>query len=177
MSTRATIRLKEKDNVVNLYHHHDGYPKGVGADLKGRLNNDKKYWDMYSFATLLIKDNADEYELTSGQHGDEAYAYLIDFDAKTITCYKIGWDERDWKDIVFHESFDKHKRTYLDVTWDKTDWLSCKNAFKILYLNKNTPLDVLKQLDFGNLNIDYVVKEMNDLKNIQEELNKDYDEE
>ena len=75
MSTRTTIKLKEKQNEINLYHHHDGYPEGVGADLKDRLNNDKKYWDMYSFTNLLIKDNNDEYELTNGQHGDEAYAY------------------------------------------------------------------------------------------------------
>lgn len=28
MSTRCQIRIK------NEYHHHDGYPEGVGADLK-----------------------------------------------------------------------------------------------------------------------------------------------
>lgn len=171
MSTRATIRLKEKDNVVNLYHHHDGYPKGVGAVLKDRLNNDNSYWDMYSFATNLIKDRKyDEYELTFGQHGDEEYAYLVDFDTKTITCYDIGWDERDWKNIVFQESFDKYKRAYLGVTWDKSDLLSCKIAFKILYLYKNTPLEELETLDFGNLDLDSVIQEIEENRKIQDEF-------
>ena len=182
MSTRATIRLKEKDNVVNLYHHHDGYPEGVGEDLKQRLNghnNSCNYWDMYSFATILIKDRKDEYELTFGQHGDENYAYLVDFDTKTITCYKVGWDEFEWRDdkIQFKEYFDKYKRTYLGVTWDKSDLLSCKNAFRILYLYKNTPMDVLEQLDFGNFDIDTAIKELEGFKEYQEELDKDYEDE
>ena len=174
MSTRATIRLKEGENIVNLYHHHDGYPEGVGDDLKNRLNNDKKYWDMYSFATLLIKDNNDEYELTCGQHGDEAYAYLIDFDTKTITCYKVGWDEFEWKNIVFQESFDKYKRTYAGVTWDRTNLLSCKNAVRILY--ETISLEELENLDFGNLDLDSVIDEFEHFKKCQEELDKDYDE-
>lgn len=33
MSTRATILIKEKDeNDIWIYHHCDGYPKGVGSD-------------------------------------------------------------------------------------------------------------------------------------------------
>lgn len=170
MSTRTTIKLKEKQNEINLYHHHDGYPEGVGADLKDRLNNDKKYWDMYSFANLLIKDNNDEYELTNGQHGDEQYAYLIDFDTKTITCYQIGWHEFEWKDdkIQFKESFDKYKRTYAGVTWDKTNLLSCKNAVRILY--ETISLEELETLDFGNLDVDSVIQEIEENKRIQNEF-------
>lgn len=175
MSTRATIRLKEGENIVNLYHHHDGYPEGVGADLKDRLNNNKNYWDVYSFANLLIKDNNDEYELTNGQHGDEAYAYLIDFDTKTITCYHIGWHEFEWKNIVFQESFDKYKRTYAGVTWDRTNLLSCKNAVRILY--RIISLEELETLDFGNLDLDSVINEFEHFKKCQEEIDKDYDEE
>ena len=179
MSTRATIRLKEGENIVNIYHHYDGYPEGVGADLKDKLNNNKNYWDVYSFATLLIKDNNDEYELTNGQHGDEAYAYLIDFDTKTITCYHIGchefeWNELEWKNIVFQESFDKYKRTYAGVTWDRTNLLSCKNAARMLY--GTISLEELESLDFGNLDLDSVIYEFEYFKKCQEELDKDYDE-
>lgn len=174
MSTRATIRLKEGENIVNLYHHHDGYPEGVGEDLKQRLNNDKGYWDMHSFANLLIKDNTDEYELTYGQHGDEIYAYLIDFDTKTITCYKVGWHVYEWKNIVFQETFDKYKRTYAGVTWDRTNLLSCKNAARILY--EIITRDELETLDFGNLDLDSVIDEFEYFKKCQEEIDKDYDE-
>ena len=34
MSTRAHIRIKDGDEQIMLYHHHDGYPDGVGRDLK-----------------------------------------------------------------------------------------------------------------------------------------------
>lgn len=180
MSTRATIKLKqnfeEEELVVNIYHHHDGYPEGVGEDLKRRLNN-TGYWDIYSFANMIIKDPKDEYELTLGQHGDEAYAYLIDFDTKTITCYKVGWDEFEWQDdkIIFKESFDRYKRTYAGVTWDKTNWLSCKNAARILY--GVISLDDLKTLDFGPLDLDSVIDEFEYFKKCQEEIDQDYEEE
>ena len=35
MSTRCNVIIKEYDgNFFQLYHHHDGYPEGVGADLE-----------------------------------------------------------------------------------------------------------------------------------------------
>lgn len=117
MSTRATILIKsEKQNEqVRIYHHWDGYPEGVGADLKHYLKEvgffDAKikgypYFNAYLIANDLIKGKCGiidgkpdmGYELTSCQHGDEEYAYLIDCDNKTLKCYKVGWDEFEWKE-------------------------------------------------------------------------------
>ena len=106
MSTRATILIREKNEPdVHIYHHCDGYPEGIGSDLKHYLNS-LKYWESENIANALIKGIAVEddngYQLTSCQHGDEEYAYLIDCDNKTLTCYEIGWDQFEWneKDIV-----------------------------------------------------------------------------
>lgn len=98
MSTRATILIKEGNEKVHIYHHHDGYPDGVGKDLKNYLKG-VKYWDSEDIANDLIKgkvNSDDEYEFTTCQHGDEAYGYLIDCNNHTITCYCLHWDEYDW---------------------------------------------------------------------------------
>ena len=107
MSTRATILIKSKkqNEQVRIYHHFDGYPEGVGADLKGYLKT-LQWWDVYDMANDLIKGKCGivdrkpdmGYDLTSCQHGDEEYAYLIDCDNKTLKCYKVGWDEFEWKE-------------------------------------------------------------------------------
>ena len=87
MSTRATILVKSKKNneEVRIYHHSDGYPDGIGSDIKSYLKT-LKCWYVYDIANDLIKGmcglvngNPDRgYELTPCQHGDEVYAYLID---------------------------------------------------------------------------------------------------
>lgn len=108
MSTRATILILEKNEPdVHIYHHCDGYPEGVGSDLKHYLNSLKHNWRAHDIAAALIDGSAIEndrcgYEPTSCQHGDEEYAYLIDCDNKTLTCYEIGWDQFEWNedDIV-----------------------------------------------------------------------------
>ena len=107
MSTRATILIKSKEQneEVRVYHHCDGYPDGIGIDMKAYLKT-VAYWDVYQIANDLIKGECgmvgnrhdDGYELTPCQHGDEEYAYLIDCDNKTLTCYEVGLDEFEWKD-------------------------------------------------------------------------------
>lgn len=114
MSTRAIILIKSKKQKeeVRIYHRYDGYPEGVGHDLKEYLKGVKR-WYVYDIANELIKGKCGNknggYELTLCQHGDENYAYLIDCDAKEIICYKVGWDEFEWKDekIVERWSYDK----------------------------------------------------------------------
>ena len=105
MSTRATILIKsDKSNEeVRVYHHCDG--DLIGRDIKAYLKT-VTCWDVYDIANDLIKgrcrmlgnrhDNG--YYLTPCQHGDEEFAYLIDCDNETLTCYEIGWNEFDWKD-------------------------------------------------------------------------------
>ena len=100
MSTRATILIKSHDEKFRLYHHHDGHPSCIGKDMKNYLKT-LNWWHPDEIANVFIKgglNDDDGYEITSCQHGDEEYAYLIDCDKKTIKCYKVGWDEFDWKE-------------------------------------------------------------------------------
>ena len=97
MSTRATIKIAKKGkNDVWMYHHCDGYPDGVGSELLDFLSHigDENWNQKYISKTLNDEDSS--YEFTSGQHGDEDYAYLIDCDDHTLKCYSVGWDEFEW---------------------------------------------------------------------------------
>ena len=47
---------------------------------------------------ILYNNENSSYEFTSGQHGDEEYAYLIDCDDHTLKCYSIGCDEFEWNE-------------------------------------------------------------------------------
>lgn len=115
MSTRCQIRIQDEFRSVDLYHHHDGYPEGVGADLKeycSMLPNGKwSYWSIRRIANDFLKgelklehcDGTIEpdmgYELTLGFHSDIEYAYLIDCEKRTLECRKLAWDE-DYKDLT-----------------------------------------------------------------------------
>lgn len=110
MSTRAHIRIKDGDEQIMLYHHHDGYPEGVGRDLKKFLQeNCQNYWDACEIANGLVKGGIkhehkglysgnvevradDEYEITTCIHGDEEFIYVIDCDKKELKCYTHKWD-------------------------------------------------------------------------------------
>ena len=111
MSTRAYIRINDGGDLFQLYHHHDGYPDGVGAMLKDFLKKQYKQGGWYGdeIANDLVKgkltyehkdlygkkmvDSDDEYEITSCIHGDEEYVYVIDCDEETLKCYRHGLDE------------------------------------------------------------------------------------
>lgn len=96
MSTRASIRITEGDGQILLYHHCDGYPEGVGAELKEFLKK-FKYWNPEDIASgLATKKNSYgryPYECAICLHGDEEYVYVIDCDKETLTCYSHRWDE------------------------------------------------------------------------------------
>lgn len=113
MSTRATIKITEENDTIWVYHHSDGYPDGIGSDLKEYLK-ELKYWSADEIATVLVKGKTvgkshniwtgearqgdDGYEITTCQHGDESYGYHINCDEQTITCYKLAWEEFEWKE-------------------------------------------------------------------------------
>lgn len=107
MSTRATIKIKRGDELIRVYHHSDGYPEGVGVDLKNYLDG-LKNWIPDRIANHLVKNGLpnlynsnvidESYEVTISQHGDEEFGYLIDCDNKQLKCYRLSWDEFDWKE-------------------------------------------------------------------------------
>lgn len=88
MSTRCNIMIEREGYFpVILYHHHDGYPQGVGYDLHTRLKNIEGGWYQQEIANSLVKDLNDEYEITSCVHGDIEYLYVINCKEKTLKCY------------------------------------------------------------------------------------------
>lgn len=96
MSTRAhVIVLDTKQNKRNyVYHHSDGYLKGVGEELKDFIKN--HYSPEESTAEEFCKqlenwDSSYEYE-NYGIHGDEEYLYYIEIDFETATI-KISVEE------------------------------------------------------------------------------------
>lgn len=117
MSTRAcikikaSIRLNDDDKkltecVITLYHHCDGYPEGVGKDLKKYLRDVVSKWNWWmpeDIATNLVRGELDGdtgYEVAICEHSDCQYGYVIDCDAQTLTCYKLGWGVKPWKNVV-----------------------------------------------------------------------------
>ena len=96
MSTRASIRITEGDGQILLYHHCDGYPEGVGAELKEFLK-EQKHWNpeeiASGLATMKNRQGKYPYECAICLHGDEEYVYVIDCDKETLTCYSHRWDE------------------------------------------------------------------------------------
>lgn len=94
MSTRCNIIIKWQNKKIVLYHHHDGYPEGVGRDLKFYLSK-IHYWCDEAIARNLVKNTAglrdNEYEPSMGLHGDIEYVYEIDCRREKLTCYEIDW--------------------------------------------------------------------------------------
>lgn len=104
MSTRSEILIRtkfanDKVEMVKLYHHHDGYPEGVGLDLlerskvwesHGKNNNNR--WEIDEVVNSLIKDAKDEYEFTAYKHTDIEYFYVIDCVDKKIKCFRAHYE-------------------------------------------------------------------------------------
>lgn len=112
MSTRSQIRIKQtficenKTVYVDLYHHHDGYPEGVGKDLLKRFANASaechklsNYCDIDYIVNELIKDAGDEYEFTAYNHLDVEYLYEIDCCTHTIRCWESGQHLEQSEDV------------------------------------------------------------------------------
>ena len=108
MSTRCNIILKDenKNKKIYLYHHHDGYPEGVGADLAHFVTewNTGYSYCIEELANRMIKgiesplygkvDNG--YELTSCLHGDIEYLYIV----------RLEWDKEAEKNTMLLESYE-----------------------------------------------------------------------
>ena len=116
MSTRACIKIKKRcnkaDHEIILYHHSDGYPSGVGSDLKKYItetvSNWRCGWCPELIATELVRgcikdseNNSDMgYEVAICEHNDCEYGYVIDCDKQTLTCYDLDYGIKPWKRVV-----------------------------------------------------------------------------
>ena len=85
MSTRCNVIIKDetkdKDDVIYVYHHCDGYPEGVGAELKYIIENcyTEAFLNRTSIAKLLCDYPSEygPYEMTTDIHGDIEYLYVL----------------------------------------------------------------------------------------------------
>lgn len=89
MSTRASIIVCDQTGKrLYIYHHTDGYPDGVGQDLKDFLETYTKAsdstWDCYDI-TMKILALGEDYENATSIHGDVEYKYIISTDRAAIT--------------------------------------------------------------------------------------------
>ena len=106
MSARSDIIIKdygiyngkEWKEQIKLYHHHDGYPEGVGRFLIEQVlpqlqNSNSNSCD--DVANFLIKHEEDcEFEVTLYNHVDIEYRYIIDIPKKEIQCLEGHYS--DW---------------------------------------------------------------------------------
>ena len=141
MSTRCNIIIKDGAERIHLYHHHDGYPMGVGTELQDYLQRKwgeswRSYWCGTSIANDLVKGHInyplakeahedDEYEVTYGLHGDVEYVYVINCRARTIRCYSIPWDDEFHKDfrIQWGKVFTRRCLEHIPTIPEREAWI------------------------------------------------------
>lgn len=100
MSTRCQIKITYLRQEILLYHHYDGYPKGVGRNLIKRRNQ-LNTWDGNIIVNNLVKDIKDAYEISYQVHTDIDYWYEIDCNRKTIRCWKVkGYNLSDHAEVI-----------------------------------------------------------------------------
>ena len=124
MSTRCALIVNERnrweygeplEEVFRLYRHCDGYPEGMGQDLKTicasyQKDSERKSWSQYLLEKLSALCKY-EMEPPSAVHGDLEFLYCINVDGRkmTVSCYTIGWDEEYEEAMcrypVFRETF------------------------------------------------------------------------
>lgn len=108
MATRCPVKLIGlNDNEIQyFYHHFDGYPKGVGLDIKEYLE-DKEVWE---FNKIICDINAGfigadpTYDMSKQIQGDENYIYLINCSNKEFKCYKNSKLTNNESDIFIDDN-------------------------------------------------------------------------
>lgn len=106
MATRANIKIIGFDATSYLYKHYDGYPDGLGNDLKQFIADNGYFTEnYYPFSDKLIKTYPNIKESNS-IHGDISYLYVIDLTKKTLECFKCNYE---------YGEFPKYTRTYNKV--------------------------------------------------------------
>lgn len=89
MSTRSIIRIIDKNGTNDLFHHYDGYPSGVGAQLMYYvypLIQRRNCYGWKDIFTILNKFD-DDYRIATGVHPDIEFMYIINLKTKQIECF------------------------------------------------------------------------------------------
>lgn len=95
MSTRATIRFRDKYDTFFVYRHSDGHPDNVLNDIQGAIEKAKGRWSGSECGLLVsfflgtyfkAEERLPQYMMTSEFHGDESYRYFVEWNS----------DEKKW---------------------------------------------------------------------------------
>lgn len=112
MSTRATYKLTEEGlPPVEVYIHHDGYPKGAAMYYTKALNELKE--NGRGFIASFIRANEGANVTVANQHGDTEYHYEMSVDG--IKEFTHEWDANEFKHVRDYEP----KEFIALQTWEK----------------------------------------------------------
>ena len=94
MSTRCNVLVQyESGYRVQFYHHLDGYPEGVGYQLKSFLDTTNAMYGLRStsdfFYNLLKIEGGYELEDKKVRHADIDYIYYVDMKKDLVTYTKV----------------------------------------------------------------------------------------
>jgi len=104
MSTRANILITDaQGNESILYHHHDGYPEGVGRELQRILRHITDEIEAPESLVSFITLQDPNYEPTEGIHGDIDYLYTIN-----TSTHELYYEKAVWEGAGIHFSVEKH---------------------------------------------------------------------
>ena len=82
MSTRANVIVKKGDRKLIFYRHCDGYPDGLGEELKNCIASNP----VDTLFNIIENCNL---ELTNSVHGDIEYLYILDLGDTTLNYIKV----------------------------------------------------------------------------------------
>ena len=149
MSTRTNIIIQEDgDTKVILYHHCDGHIEGVGIDLIRYLVKLDKKKGIVKYKDLLAV-LPEEYEETTGIHGDIEYLYTIRFTESGIQMWVDGYERKlysyDYHTARYHTSSERlyieeqelKEGTALGAYNKQADWVVLWDLFKQEQKRKN----------------------------------------
>lgn len=106
------------NKAVYVYRHYDGYPDGTLPSLLSVLAKVGKRADELQVATKIIQYNTTSgdtidfpYELTSGEHGDIEYRYLINVRDRLLIVQSVRYsrdflgdiEEPTYKEVATHD--------------------------------------------------------------------------
>ena len=111
MATRSNVVvINNKGDKEFIYHHYDGYPSGVGAELNKMFKKNSTFGSVKECADH-IKNSDFQYMATECLHADIDYLYTINIDDKTIKCeYVDNWEGLKIINDVFLVNFGSRRQ-------------------------------------------------------------------
>lgn len=105
--TRGAIKIRQNGEELRLFYGHDAFPDDLGHQLRRYLNSTDHGWSAMRIFNDLCNGKCDkgrcdnmhlDYDFKPGVDlgGYEEYGYLIDCDARKMTCYDLpGYPESE----------------------------------------------------------------------------------